>query len=276
MIAVVHLVWGPLGPRPLREFIRSYRAHPAGAEHELVIVLNGVGPTGVGSAGGREGSREALLAELAGIEHRLIVLERAMLDLAAYGHAARQLECPRLCFLNSYSVLAVDGWLSLLAGALDDPSVGLAGATASWESQAEWVRGRAIYWPYQLLRLRAARREYPRFPNPHVRTTAFMLDRATVATMGLEHVRNKRAAYLLESGRASITRQVQQRGRRAVVVGGDGRVYDVDEWPRSRSYRSGRQENLLVADNRTRDWQQASPRRRRRLSLDAWGEQALV
>ena len=124
--------------------------------------------------------------------------------------------------------------------------------------------------------LRAARREYPRFPNPHVRTTAFMLDRATVATMGLEHVRDKRAAYLLESGRASITRQVQQRGRRAVVVGRDGRVYDVDEWPRSRSYRSGRQENLLVADNRTRDWQQASPRRRRRLSLDAWGEQALV
>ncbi len=271
MIGVVHLVWGPLGPAPLREFLRSYHAHPAGAEHELVIVLNGAGPPH-----GGEGSRERLLAELAGTEHALIVLEQAMPDLAAYGHAALRLEHSRLCFLNSYSVLAADRWLGLLGGAFDDPTVGLAGATASWESQAEWVRGRAIHWPHQLLRLRAARRDYPRFPNPHIRTTAFIVDRATIAQMGLENVRDKRSAYLLESGRTSITRQVQARGLRAVVVGRDGRVYDVEEWPRSHSYRSGGQENLLVADNRTRDWQHASPRRRRRLSRDAWGEQAVV
>ena len=147
MIAVVHLVWGPLGPRPLREFIRSYRAHPAGAEHELVIVLNGVGPTGGG--GGprrgvrrrREGSREALLAELAGIEHRLIVLEHAMLDLAAYGHAARQLECPRLCFLNSYSVLAVEGWLSLLAGASTTPASGWRGPRPAGRARPSGCEG---------------------------------------------------------------------------------------------------------------------------------------
>ncbi len=44
VIAVVHLVWGPLGPAPLREFLRSYNACEAGASHELVIVFNGVAP----------------------------------------------------------------------------------------------------------------------------------------------------------------------------------------------------------------------------------------
>jgi hypothetical protein len=271
MIGVVYLAWAPLGPRPLREFLRSYHAHPAGAEHELVIVLNGVRP-----GDGRESSRELLLAELADTEHTLIVLERAMLDLAAYGHVALRLEHARLCFLNSYSVLAVDGWLGLLAAALAEPTVGLAGATASWESQAEWVRGRAIHWPYQLVGLRAVRRDYPRFPNPHIRTTAFIAARATVVPVGLQNVRDKRSAYLLESGRTSITRQVQEAGLRAVVVGRDGRAYDVEDWPESRSYRSGGQENLLVADNRTRDWRDASPRLRRRLSRDAWGERAVV
>ncbi len=217
-------------------------------------------------------TREGLAAELEGTEHRLIVLEQPVPDLAAYGLAARALEHQRLCLLNSYSVILADDWLAILARALEDSGTGLAGATASWESQSQWIRGRARHWPYQLLRLRAARRDYPRFPNPHIRSTAFMLDRANLAAMRLDAARDKRDTYLLESGRRSITRQILERGLRAVVAGRDGRAYGVKHWASSRTYRSGEQENLLVADRRTEDWQAASARVRRRLSRDAWGE----
>lgn len=281
MIGLVHLVWAPLGPAPLRRFLRSYHAHPAGAEHELTIVLNGAAGTGrkddsttVADApgAGADDAAHALLAELEGTDHRLIALERPVLDLAAYGEAARRLEHERVCFVNSYAVILADGWLGLLADALDRPDVGLVGAGGSWESQAEWVRGRVRHWPLQLARLPRARRDYPRFPNPHVRTNAFMLDRRAVVEMGLERAEDKRATYLLESGRKSITRVVQDRGLRAVVVGRDGRAYDVEDWPASRTFRSGEQENLIVADNQTRDYQAASRRRRRRMSRDSWGE----
>jgi hypothetical protein len=271
MIGVVHLVWAPLGPQPLREFLRSYRVSPAGLAHELVVVLNGLaaGPT-------REQALGELARELQEVPHRLIALEHPVLDLAAYGQAARGLEHERLCFLNSYSVILGQDWLAHLARALDAPSVGLVGASGSWESQAEWVRGRARYWPYQLAGLRAARRDYPRFPNPHIRTTGFMLDRNDVEEMRLERVRDKREAYRLESGQRSITRMVEESGRSTAVVGRDGRRYDGGEWPDSRTYRSGAQENLLIADNRTREWQ-ASPRGvRMRLSRDAWGERAFL
>jgi hypothetical protein len=274
MIGLVHLVWAPLGPEPLREFLRSYHAHPAGAGHELTIVLNWadgvVAANGVAATNGAP--RAALLAELEGTDHRLISLERPMLDLAAYGEAARWLEHERVCFLNSYSVILADGWLGLLADALDDAGVGLVGAGASWESQAEWVRGRVGHWPQQLARLPLARRDYPRFPNPHIRTNAFMLDRRMLLETGLERAADKRGAYLLESGQKSITRQIQERDLRAVVVGGDGRAYDVEEWPSSNTFRSGEQENLIVADNQTREYQNASARRRRRLSRDSWGK----
>jgi hypothetical protein len=268
VIGLVHLVWAPLGPAPLRELLRSYRAHPAGAEHELIVVLNGVERE---QPGGGSALRTTLLAELRGVEHRLIELERPVLDLPAYGLAARQLEHERLCFLNSYSTILADGWLGLLARALEAPGVGLVGATGSWESQAEWIRGRPVYWPYQLAFLPRARRDYPRFPNPHIRTTAFMLERTLLVEMGLQRAAEKRATYLLESGPHSVTRQVQARGLRAVVAGRDGRAYDMEEWPRSATYRAGGQKNLLVADNRTGDWERASPRLRRRLSRDAWG-----
>ncbi|MFZ1153600.1 MAG: hypothetical protein WAN93_01710 [Solirubrobacteraceae bacterium] len=272
MIGVVHLVWAPLGPAPLRAFLRSYHAHPAGAEHELTIVLNGAGPTGPADGA----SRDALLAELQGTEHRLIELERAVLDLAAYGQASQLLTHEQICFLNSYTVIMAGGWLGHLQQALEQPEVGMAAASASWESQAEWIRGPVRHWLYQLAGLRRARRDYPRFPNPHLRTSAFMLAREMALQMGLEDVNDKRSAYLLESGWHSITRQVQEKGLRTVVVGCDGNAYDVDAWPRSHTYRSGGQANLLVADNRTRDWQRASPRLRRRLARDAFGEDGVI
>jgi hypothetical protein len=272
MIGVVHLVWAPLGPEPLRAFLRSYTSHPAGAQHELVIVLNGA----IGAEPQAMREREALLGELAGTEHRLISLERPVLDLEAYGQAARALAHERVCFLNSYSTIICDGWLAHLAAALAQPGVGLVGASGSWESQAQWRRGRVRHWPQQLLALPRARRDYPRFPNPHIRTSAFMLERARLLDFDLTRLPDKRSTYLLESGHRSITRSVQQQGLRAVVVGRDGSVYDVQAWPDSHTFRSGEQENLLIADNQTRDYQTVSPRVRRRLSRGTWGLQGTI
>ncbi|MGH2865043.1 MAG: hypothetical protein ACRDJX_07305 [Solirubrobacteraceae bacterium] len=265
MIGVVHLVWAPLGAGSLRDFLRSYHLHPSGARHELVILLNGAGLAEA------RGARDAVLAELGGTEHRLIELERPALDLAAYAEAARRLEYRQQCFLNSYSVIQVDGWLAQLVCALERPGVGIAGATGSWESQSEWKRGRAVHWPLQVMRLPGARRDFPRFPNPHIRTTGFLVDRSTLLQMGLENARDKRAAYRLESGHAGVTRKLQERGLKALVVGRDGVGYETAHWANSGTYRSGGQENLLVADNRTRDWQRAGRRLKHRLCRDAWG-----
>ena len=268
MIGLVHLVWAPLGPDPLRAFLRSYHAHRAGVEHELVVVLNGAQY----EPADRGCTREVLLAELTDTEHRLIELPRPVLDLVAYGEVTRALDHARLCFLNSYSVVLADDWLGHLARAAELPEVGLVGATGSWETQAKLVHGSAMHWAYQLAKLRAKWRDFPHFPNPHIRTTAFMLERQTVLELELDRAHDKYAAYLLESGRRSITRQIQERGLRAVVVGRDGRTCDVEEWPGSHTYRAGEQKNLLVADNRTDDWQRATPELRRRLSRHAWGE----
>jgi hypothetical protein len=259
VIGVVHLVWGPLGPEPLRDFVASYRAHPAGAEHELVVVSNGV-------------TDRSLLRELDGVEHRLIELDEPVLDLAAYDRAARALTHERLCFLNSYSVILGDDWLAHLARALDEPDAAIVGATASWESQAEWRRGAPRYWLYQLTGLREARRDYPRFPNPHIRTTGFMIPRELLLELGLGGAVDKRAAYMLESGWNGITRELRRRGRRALVVGRDGRSFDVDDWPASGTFRLGDQDNLLISDNQTRAYQGAWERLRRRLRRAAWGK----
>ena len=247
-VAVVHIVWEPLGPAALRRFAASYRAHSAGAEHRLVIVFKGFGDAGPGADH---------LAAFGGIEHETLSYDEPTLDLPTYAFCADALDAPHLCLLNSESVLLADGWLAALREQLRAPGVGAVGATGSYES------------PRSLSPLR--RRRWPPFPNPHLRTNAFMLSRALMRDLHWPAVRTKPAAWELESGRDGFTRQVWARGLRTLVVGRDGRGHPPEAWPRSATFRSGDQANLLIADNRTRQWEQADRAGRERLSRMAWG-----
>lgn len=310
MIAVVHLLWEPLGPTPLRRFLESYRAHPAGAEHELVMLFNGVSDDGL----------PALIGELEGVQHHRLVLTKPLQDLAAYAIAAERLNHERLCFLNSHSTLLAPNWLAKLADALDQPLVGLVGATGSWASLRsaamnalflpnpyrgvfpERTLARELYREMELERdegwqppSKPARRSpvgsltavlqglapmpkqirhFRSFPAPHLRTNGFMARRATLTGLRIGDIRTKMDAYALESGRENLTHRVGRSGLRAIVVARDGSLHEHENWPRSHTFWQGDQEGLLIADNQTRMYANGGPERRRLLSVYAWGRQA--
>ena len=186
-----------------------------------------------------------------------------MQDLDAYRDALRLTDAGRFVFLNSYARVLDDGWLGKLAAAHDSGSVGLAGASGTWESQLS-----PAPWPLKPLRVS----RFPRFPNPHVRSSTFMLERELGLALDWPRIASKMDAYVLENGRRSITKQVERHGLEAVVVGRDGKAYLPWEYRAARTYRSGGQENLLVADNRTDAYLAARSSERRRLETLAWGE----
>jgi hypothetical protein len=253
-ISVVHLVWGPLGTSTVERFAASYRARPGGIPHRLAVVFNAVEP------GEQE---DAVRRALDGLTYDAVYLPRRMLDLAAYICAARELDAEHLCFLNSYSELLDGEWLRKLFTHLTAPGVGLVGASGSYESAS--TNAPLIARPVRRL-------QFPVFPNPHIRSNAFMLRRDTMLALDWREVRTKTAAWKLESGVNGITRQVRERGLSALVVGRDGAAYDRDRYFESNTFRRGRQENLLVADNRTRQFDEADPATRRWLAELAWGK----
>lgn len=253
-ICVVHLVWAPLGPRPLEHFLESYCAHPAGRAHRLLAVLKGFDDPAA-LAGARR--------RLSGVEHEELTADRGPLDLGTYREVVEQTADARaFLFCNSGSEVLADGWLAKLAGHLEAPGVGIVGATGSWESGFSPA-------PWFMKPLRVGR--FPAFPNPHLRTNAFMLDRELALALRWPRVRRKSAAWRLEQGRASLTRQVIGRGLEALVVDRHGQAHSPGAWADSATFRAGGQTGLLVADNRTREWEQADPARRTFLSTIAWG-----
>jgi hypothetical protein len=183
------------------------------------------------------------------------------MDLDHYRMAVDRIEAERYCFVNTVSVVLADGWLGHLEQALLAPGVGIAGATGSYETPNA-VR------PGPLRRMRPG---HEPFPNPHLRTNCFALERELLLSLDWPTGLTKLQAVALEGGSNSLTRQVQARGLEAVVVGRDSVAYPPDRWRESATFRSGEQANLLVSDNRTRHYQEGGRLTRRGLAWLAWG-----
>lgn len=266
-VRILHLVWAPLGPGPLSEFLEALDRHPPGLDHELTFVLNGF-------AGRAEAKPWLDLLE----RHDVLFTPEPWQDLGAYGYAAAQVTEGRVCLMNSYARPLREGWLALLANALDRPGTAAVAATGSWESHASelTMRGRWQASPsvrdrlgglYDWPRYRAL---FPRFPNPHLRTNGLLCDREMLVRALSRPAHTKEQAFVLESGRRGLSRAAQRGGGAIAVVGRDGQAYAPEQWPASRTFRSGEQENLLIADNRTEDWARASLAQRRELARRAW------
>ena len=186
-----------------------------------------------------------------------------------------------MCFLNSNSTPLVDGWLGTLHEHVADPSVGAAGATGSWESYyssylrllRDHPRTGALRWlwrPYQHWKLRRFAANFGPAPNPHLRSNAFVIDRSLLLSLKVTRLKTKWDTSLYESGKRGMTAQLLAQGLKVLVVGRDGRGYRPDEWLDSATYRAGDQENLLIGDNRTRDYDEGDPAERSRLNGIAW------
>lgn len=272
--SVIHLVWKDAGLEALRAFLSSYERYQAGADHELVVLYNGF----------RAGELERHRSEAAKVRHRELVTSRPMLDIAAYFWAAQLVTSRFVCFLNSYSALLAAGWLEKLVRQVRRPEVGAAGATGTWESvytaylkrMHELGRPRTpLKWPahlYRVAKLRRYRADFDPAPNPHLRSNAFVIERARWLGLRRPRLETKRQTLQFENGKQSMSRQLLSAGLGLVVVGRDGVAYPPELWRSSLTFRSGAQENLLVADNRTRQYDEADDATRMRLREIAWGE----
>lgn len=230
----------------LKNFIETYRSMDAGICHELYVIFKGL-----------KNSEEFRIATdvLEGVSFLPVHVEDEERDLGAYFIAAGKSDCDIVCFLNSYSQILDHDWLLKLMTNLSRPGVGLVGCTGSYETAQH---------PGVLFN--------PPFPNPHLRSNAFALRLDLfLAAKPAASLTNKLSTHLFEHGATSLTRRIAGQGLDVLVVGRDGRGYHVEEWGYSRTFRQGTQLNLLVADNRTRDYELAPLPNKRELFRYAWG-----
>lgn len=308
MIDVIYLYRVDDGEAAARNFIDSYRAHTAGADHELHVIFKGFRD---------RRTLETAKSLFADLSFNSIEMEDGGYDIGSFFHAAKLVSNCRIIFFNAFTSLLADNWLRTFDRALSVREVGVVGATGSWQSLSSYyevlmrlafhelsrplahlastlVGGRrhietqSFTRDARLMRVKRTARirglhlllrpdryflrlyQYGRYPNPHLRTNAFMIERARFLALQTKTFERKADAYSFESGRRSMTKQIIAQGLRPVVIGCDGKVYEIDEWGASSTYWAGEQANLIVADNRTRQYQNGDSELRQRLHDYAW------
>jgi hypothetical protein len=178
-------------------------------------------------------------------------------DLTAYRLGAESFRHEFVACFNSGTELVCPQWARRLTDPLKDISVGIVGATGSWESFCHGCLRRLVF---------------PAFPNPHVRTNAFAMRREVMLKVWPRRFWTKRGCYLFESGHDSLTRRLFERGLKAVVSDRLGFVSEWRDFISTNTFRGNRGGGWLIAkDDQTRRYDELTPAGQRLLRLRTWG-----
>jgi hypothetical protein len=226
-------------------FLHSYRRCHPGADHSFYVIFKGF-----------PDSRALDEAKnlFSNVRHTSVFLGDDRFDIGAYIEWANQANEEIICVFNTNSEILSESWLRKLAVNLILPNVGMVGATGSYESLNEMNR-------FSL-----------GFPNPHLRSNAFMIRRELFCSITKGQViAEKQDALDFESGPNGLTRRILGMGLEILLVGRNGRGYSPEWWPTSATFRLGTQNNLLIADNQTRAFTSLPWSEKRDFVQKTWG-----
>jgi hypothetical protein len=254
------------GYEPILRFLKAWSRHPFGCPHKLIFIAKGWE-----TDTGLSGIPTNMLQDVCRIHH----VPDTGLDVDTYWRVGREYGAAYSLFLNTFSEPLVDNWGYLMMAHAGRRR--LIGATGNWESHSigsrpfqQLFKYGVLGLPWTLVVALRAFRHWPVYPNPALRTNAFMVPLELLHTLPVP-IGRKRNLWVFESGRRGLSRKAISLGYELLVVGKDGLGYKPQDWYRSCTFRMGEQSNLLVADNRTRDYENADPSRRRELEILSWG-----
>jgi hypothetical protein len=110
------------------------------------------------------------------------------------------------------------------------------------------------------------------FPNPHIRSNGFMVQRERLLSFLPAQIQKKLDACAFESGADGLTMRVRKAGLSAIIVDNNGRGYDVEYWPTGQLFRVGNQAGLLLTDNQSRAFENMSVGARVTHTRMTWGD----
>jgi hypothetical protein len=296
-LSVVFLMWIPYGIDYMISFLNSYQEFPAGADHNLVILFNGYQ-----NEDDLQKYHEFLKARNIPYD---FLLQKNGQDILAYKAAAGKLSTKYILFFNTYSKILAKNWALYYLTAIKKNNVGFVGATGSWQSRADYGINR-VKWifsnekkikeniPYYVSKQISIGHQsftihprvslflsfinslkdifhFPFSPNPHLRTNAFIVDRIFWLGLEFNSLNSKRDAHLMESGKSSFTRQMLKKQKEVLVINKHGTVFSISSWNISKTLWCDDQEDLLVSDNFTNQYNAQSRIEKQAMSKSIWG-----
>ena len=111
------------------------------------------------------------------------------------------------------------------------------------------------------------------FPNTHIRTNGFLINRESFIDFMKKRKLPKKKfdCYLLESSKNSITKYFENIGKKVLVIGNNGKSYEKNQFKFSNTFVHKYKNNCLIFDNQISNYLSKNKYFKKEIYHDVWG-----
>ncbi len=114
-------------------------------------------------------------------------------------------------------------------------------------------------------------KNFPLFPNPHIRSNCFMISSDDFLNLKLINCKTKVDTWRNESGRFGMTNQLLIKNFELYVINNDNKKFSLGEWCKSNTYAIKKQSKLLISDKHTREYSLLNKDKQKKYQKNIWG-----
>ena len=250
------------------DYIISFKNHylkfNAGVDHDLIICFKLLNSDQISN----------ITKELSNLKFNNFIDPHTKndFDFGSYKRIANIYSDRQILFLNSHSYPICDNWLLKLMNYSDKKT--LIGTSASYESVLSSVKLKKKFKIISyLLRKFIFKRKFSSFPNPHLRTSSFLVNGEVFFDYVKDiKVQNKEDTWEIESGKNSLTNFFKYKNYNIFVVNSDGKKFTENDWIYSETYCYAKQLKSIISDKHTRKYLSLSEEEKNFSQLKVWGK----
>jgi len=192
-------------------------------------------------------------------------------DFGSYKRVSEKYRSHTIFFLNSHSYPLKKNWLKKLLYYYKEKT--LIGTSASYESLFTSLKFKKVHKIISfLIKLIRYKKKFKTFPNPHIRTSSFLIKGADfISFIKNKKITCKEDAWFMESGLGGLTNYFKKKNYNIFVVNSDGLKFTESNWKLSETYNHLNQSKSLISDKHTRKYLKLSNQKRLFASYNSWG-----
>ena len=243
------------------KFLNNYRKFRPGVTHKLIICFKNLNKT----------ERTNFKNKIKNISYIEYIDTNKLndFDLGSYFRIAKEYKKAIFLFLSGHCYPIKNDWLKLFKKHYRANTI--IASTGSYESMHSLpfnIRNnflKNIYFKLILLI------NFYKFPNPHFRTSCFMISANNLLKYQFNSIRKKLDTNIIESGKKSLTNFFKKKNIKIYIVNSDGKLFLEKEWKHSETYAFKNQTKLIISDNRTRKYYKLTNIEKKNKEIIVWG-----
>ena len=247
----------------IKEFVKNYKKYPSGLKHKLILSFKLLD----------EKKIDNLEKYTKDIDYIKFIDPSKIndFDFGTYNRIALNHQLNQILFLNSHSYPICENWLLKLMKYSNEKT--LIATSASNESILDSIKLKKFYKIISyLFKRRYFKKRFKSFPNPHIRTSSFLIN-GQIFSKFMENrlIHKKEDAWEIESGFNSLTNFFKKNDYPILVINSDGEKFFEKDWKFSETYNFFNQSKSIISDKHTRKYLMLNDKEKKTHQINTWG-----